>query len=460
MTSKTILVVDDEPDIRRVVSDILEDEGFQVETAGDASSARTKFYDIRPDLVLLDIWMPDTDGVSLLTEWADQNGRIPPVVMISGHGTVETAVEAIRLGAYDFLEKPLSTAKLLVTVERALENSQLYTENTRLRNQLEPASELIGHSPAIQEIRGQISRIGSSDSWVLVRGEPGSGKGVVVRALHQVSHHRDQPFVEVNLAAIPAESIAIELFGLENEDGIQAGRFEQANGGTLVLDEVGDLDLTIQGKLLGALEEGRFYRVGGRTLLNFDVRIIATSNQELEAKIRHGSFREDLFYRLSAVPLAVPSLRQHREDIPDLISYYSSRVIEAENLDYRRFSTAAINYLRNRPWPGNVRELRNFVQRVLITTSSEEIDAEETREAMVTTAILAEHDVSPGVKQDFDQPIREAREEFERAYFSYHLLQAGGNMTELAQRCGMERTHLYRKLKGLGIDPKSVKNRP
>ena len=181
----------------------------------------------------------------------------------------------------------------------------------------------------------------------------------------------------MNLAAIPAESIAIELFGLENEDGIQPGRFEQANGGTLVLDEVGDLDLTIQGKLLGALEEGRFYRVGGRTLLNFDVRIIATSNQELEAKIRHGSFREDLFYRLSAVPLAVPSLRQHLEDIPDLIIYYSSRVIEAENLDYRRFSTAAINYLRNRPWPGNVRELRNFVQRVLITTSSEEIDAEE-----------------------------------------------------------------------------------
>ena len=266
MTSQTILVVDDEPEIRRIVSEILEDEGFEVETAGDASSARVKFRDNKPDLVLLDIWMPDTDGVSLLTEWANQNGRIPPVIMISGHGTVETAVEAIRLGAYDFLEKPLSIAKLLVTVDRALENSQLYTENTRLRNQLEPVSDLVGHSPAIQEIRRQIGLIGSSDSWVLVRGEPGSGKGVVARALHQVSHLRDRPFVEVNLAGIPAESIEIALFGLENDQGIQAGRFEQANGGTLVLDEVGDLELSIQGKLLGALEEGRCYRVGGRTL--------------------------------------------------------------------------------------------------------------------------------------------------------------------------------------------------
>jgi len=459
MTSQTILVVDDEPEIRRIVSEILEDEGFEVETAGDASSARVKFRDNKPDLVLLDIWMPDTDGVSLLTEWANQNGRIPPVIMISGHGTVETAVEAIRLGAYDFLEKPLSIAKLLVTVDRALENSQLYTENTRLRNQLEPVSDLVGHSPAIQEIRRQIGLIGSSDSWVLVRGEPGSGKGVVARALHQVSHLRDRPFVEVNLAGIPAESIEIALFGLENDQGIQAGRFEQANGGTLVLDEVGDLELSIQGKLLGALEEGRCYRVGGRTLYTFDVRVIATSNQDLEAKIRHGSFREDLFYRLSAVPLAVPSLRQHREDIPDLISYYANRVLEAENLGYRRFSTPAVNYLRNRPWPGNVRELRNFVQRVLITTNSEEIDAEETREAMGTSARLAEPDVTTGTKQDFNQPIREAREEFERAYFSHHLLQTGGNMTELAQRCGMERTHLYRKLKGLGIDPKSVKSR-
>ena len=459
MNNQSVLVVDDEPDIRGIVSEILEDEGYKVDSAGDGSEAREKFNRLSPDLVLLDIWMPDTDGITLLTEWCAQSSNRPPVIMISGHGTVETAVDALRLGAYDFLEKPLSTAKLLVTVERALESRQLSAENTLLRRQLEPVAELVGHSPNIQELKQQIDRIAPGESWVLVRGEPGSGKGVVVRALHRASRRKEQAFIEVNLASIPGENIAIELFGYEDGDSIQAGRFEQAHGGTLVLDEIGDLDLEIQAKLLSTLEERRFYRIGGRTRVEFDVRIFSTSNQDIESKTRQGTFREDLFYRLNAVPIDVPALRNHREDIPDLISYYTNQILESENLSFHRFSTAAVNYLRNRPWPGNIRELRNFIHRMLITSSTEEIDADETRETMGSAATPVSADTVAQVVPDFDQPLREAREQFERDYFNYHLVRTNGNMTALAQRCSMERTHLYRKLKGLGINPKSAKNR-
>jgi DNA-binding NtrC family response regulator len=436
VNNQTVLVVDDEPDIRGIVSEILEDEGYKVDSAGDGSEAREKFNRLSPDLVLLDIWMPDTDGITLLTEWCAQSSNRPPVIMISGHGTVETAVDALRLGAYDFLEKPLSTAKLLVTV-----------------------AELVGHSPNIQELKQQIDQIAPGESWVLVRGEPGSGKGVVVRALHRASRRKEQAFIEVNLASIPGENIAIELFGYEDGDSIQTGRFEQAHGGTLVLDEIGDLDLEIQAKLLSALEERRFYRIGGRTRVEFDVRIFSTSNQDIESKTRQGTFREDLFYRLNAVPIDVPALRNHREDIPDLISYYTNQILESENLSFHRFSTAAVNYLRNRPWPGNIRELRNFIHRMLITSNTEEIDADETRETMGSAATPVSTDMVAQVVPDFDQPLREAREQFERDYFNYHLVKTNGNMTALAQRCSMERTHLYRKLKGLGINPKSVKNR-
>ena len=438
MNNQTVLVVDDEPAIRGVVSEILEDEGYRVDSAGDGSEAREKFNRLSPDLVLLDIWMPDTDGITLLTEWCEQSSNRPPVIMISGHGTVETAVDALRLGAYDFLEKPLSTAKLLVTVERALESRQLSAENTQLRRQLEPVTELVGHSPAIQELKQQIDRLAPGESWVLVRGERGSGKGVVVRALHRASRRKEQAFVEVNLASVPRERIAIELFGYEDADSIQAGRFEQAQGGTLVLDEIGDLDLEIQEKLLSTLEKSRFYRVGGKTPVEFDIRIFATSNQDIESKIREGTFREDLFYRLNAVPIDVPVLRRHREDIPDLISYYTNQILESENLSFHRFSTAAVNYLRNRPWPGNIRELRNFIHRMLITSSSEEIDADETRETMGSAATPVFTETTGRVDPDFDQPLREAREQFERDYFNYHLLRTNGNMRSEERRVGKE----------------------
>ncbi len=459
MNNQTVLVVDDEPDIRSVVSEILEDEGYRVDSARDGFEAREKFNALSPDLVLLDIWMPDTDGITLLTEWCTQGSNRPPVIMISGHGTVETAVDALRLGAYDFLEKPLSTAKLLVTVERALESRQLSAENSLLRRQLEPVAELVGHSPNIQELKQQIDRVAPGESWVLVRGEPGSGKGVVVRALHRASRRKERAFVEVNLATIPGGNVAIELFGYEDADSMQVGRFEQAHGGTLVLDEIGNLDLQVQEKLLHTMEEHRFYRIGGKSRVEFDVRIFATSNQDIESKIRQGTFREDLFHHLNAVPIDVPPLRKHREDIPDLISYYTNQILESENLSFRRFSTAAVNYLRNRPWPGNIRELRNFIHRILVTSSTEEIDADETRETMGSAATPVPTEPVTQIVPDFDQPLREAREQFERDYFNYHLLRTNGNMTALAQRCSMERTHLYRKLKGLGIKPKSARNR-
>lgn len=460
MTAHSVLVVDDEPDIRQVVSDILQDEGYEVTVAANAAEARTRYVRDAPDLVLLDIWMPDTDGIALLREWrADQTQAHPPVVMISGHGTVETAVEAIRIGAYDFLEKPLSTAKLLITVERALETVALQAENLTLKTRLSPASGFVGHSETIKDLRNLINRIAATDQTVMIRGEAGCGKGIAARSLHQASGSAAGPLVEVNLGALPSESIALELFGAEQDGSVTPGQLEQASGGTLVLDEVGDLDMEAQTKLLGALEAGRFFRVGGTTPLEPAFRIVATSNQDLEQQLADKRFREDLFYRLSAVTVQVPPLRAHREDIPDLIQHYVQLITDSQHLPFRRFSTSSVNYLRNRPWPGNVRELINFIHRMLLTTASEVIEAEETREVMSQSATPVDAVEEKNAWRDFGQPLRTAREHFERDYLEFHLLQTRGNISELARRTELERTHLYRKLKGLGLNPKDEKYR-
>ncbi len=454
MTGQTILVVDDEPDIREIVRDILEDEEYSVLTADSAEDARNLQQERHPDLVLLDIWMPGTDGISLLKEWASVNDLDVPVIMISGHGNVETAVEAIRYGAYDFLEKPLSTAKLLVTVDRALQSDRLRKENLRLRGRLEPAATLVGDGKVLQDLREQLTRVANTDSWVLITGEPGSGKEVVARSLHNQSPRREAEFVHVSLAAIPAQSILVQLFGSE-EDGIAwRGRFEQAKGGTLFLDEVGDLDLDTQAKLLNALEESRVLRVGGQQYVDVDVRIIAATNQDLEKAVSEGRFREDLYYRLNVVPIHVPPLRDHVEDVPQLVDFYLRWMVEKEQLPYRRFTIGALNILRNYHWPGNVRELKNLIQRVLILNRGEEVDAAEIQAAL--------SDVSTGAVRQFpssafDMNLREAREQFEKSYLEYHLQRFSGNVSELAQFAGMERTHLYRKLKTFGIDPKAVK---
>ncbi len=451
MSKPHILVVDDEPDIRNIISDILNDEGFDTTCAESAEQAREMIATREPDLILLDIWMPGTDGITLLKEWVEQ-GNNASVIMISGHGTVETAVEAIRIGAYDFLEKPLSTAKLLVTVQHALQNRQLQQENRRLRTRLEPASNLLGSSETMQALRAKVERFAATDGWALVQGEPGSGKGVVARSLHRLSSRRDAPFVEINLAALPAENVAIQLFGSE-ENGVIAGSLERANGGTLVLDEVADLDMALQAKLLSALEERGFYRVGGRQEVTIDVRVIATTNQDLAAKIESGRFRRDLYDRLNQLTVFVPPLREHREDVPELVDAMIRIAMDTEGFPYRKFSTGALNALRNHDWPGNVRELQNVVHRVMLTSDTEEIDAEAVRDELAGRGRSASTQDTPG----FDADLREAREAFERAYLLYHLRKAGGNMTELANRTGLERTHLYRKLKGLGIDTKTGK---
>lgn len=449
MSTERILVIDDEPDIRDIVRDILEDEGYTAVTADNAEAGRELKLRHDFDLVLLDIWMPGTDGITLLKEWAD--GGVPdiPVVMISGHGNVETAVEAIRFGAYDFLEKPLSTAKLLVTVRRALQDSRLRRENLELKGKLALASQLVGKSALMSQLRDRIERVAKTDSWVLITGEPGSGKGVVARVLHQKSPRRDNPFIELSLGATPTASVSNQLFGSELDDGVQRGTLEEANGGTLVLDEVADIDLDVQAKLVSAIEERRFLRVGGRTPIELDVRIIATSNRDLLALVRSGRFREDLYYRLNVVPIEVPALREHVEDVPELIDYYVRWLVERDELPYRDFSTGAMNVLRNYEWPGNVRELKNLVQRLLILNRGEEISAEEARIAIGGSMIERELSYSDSV---FELPLKEARDQFERAYLNHHLGLVNGNVSELAQVIGMERTHLYRKLRSLGVD--------
>lgn len=453
MSSETILVVDDEPDIRDIVSEILDDEGYDVVVAENAQTAREQFAQQSPGLVLLDIWMPGTDGISLLKEWHEQ-GLDTPVIMISGHGNVETAVEAIRYGAYDFLEKPLSTAKLLITVQRAIQNNQLKTENRQLKDQLKPSSKLIGSSQSTKNLLETISKIAATESWVLVEGEPGSGKGVVAHSIHNASRRADHPMVHVSLAAVPKESLAVQLFGAEEADGSKFGYFDQARSGTLFLDSIGDLDMDIQGKLLSALEDGRYVRVGGQAFVDINVRVVAATNQNLMQAVAEGTFREDLYYRLNALSIHVPPLRDHREDIPELVSYYVDQMVSQDQVKWRQISTGAMNALRNHDWPGNVRELRNIVQRLLISGDGEEVSSAEIDE------LLSGRAPASGVgfpETVFDMPIRDARDEFERSYLKFHLDRTNGNITELSQVVGMERTHLYRKLKGLGIDSRSRK---
>jgi DNA-binding NtrC family response regulator len=452
MSASYVLVVDDEPDIRDLVKEILEDEQYAVATASDGAEARRLLRERRPDLVLLDIWMPDVDGITLLREWADGDGLPCPVIMMSGHGNVETAVEATRLGAYDFLEKPLSLAKLLLTVQHALEADKLHRENLGLRRRSESIPEPIGKSPVMQRLREQIKRIAQHDTWVLITGESGSGRETFARYLHAQSHRRDRPFVDMGASSIASENSARELFGSEEEGVIHYGRLEQASGGTLFLDEVGDMELDVQAQLLGALDTGSFLRVGGADPVQVDVRIVAATQRDLEDEVQKGRFREDLFYHLNVVPLHIPPLREHHEDVPELLSYYTDYFVTHEKLPYRRFNVAAQNFLRNYPWHGNVRELKNLVQRLLMLGAGEEINREEVESALgsVKPAAVAGSEFSVS----FDQPLRQAREQFEKAYLEYQFEKNAGNVSKLAQAVGMERTHLYRKLRSLGIEIK------
>jgi two-component system nitrogen regulation response regulator NtrX len=454
MSAGNILVVDDEPEIRRLVKEVLEDESYQVITADGADTAQDELEKLHADLVLLDIWMPNTDGMALLQKWADSGGLPCPVVMMSGHGNIETAVEALKLGAYDFIEKPVSMAKLLVTVQRALQTENLRKENLRLKRRTETGTELIAASPAMLQLKEDIERVAPTDFWVLISGEPGSGKAMAARYLHSHSTRKNGPLVEISLAATPKENMAIQLFGSGEGENVSPGSFEQAEGGILLLDEIGDLDLETQGRLVSALEDNRFIRVGGTTVIEMNVRIVATTQHDLAAEVKAGKFREDLFYRLNVVPLKVPPLRERLEDIEPLCRQYVDWLTEFEHLPSKHFSDQAINALKRYSWPGNVRELKNVIQRLMILCRNVEINAEDVRKAIGYDLGTTEEPTG-----NFDQTLRSARDEFERAYILYHLERNNGNVSALADRSGMERTHLYRKLKQLGINPKTLKNK-
>jgi DNA-binding NtrC family response regulator len=458
MASGLVLVVDDEPDIRSTVKEILEDEGYQVVVAENAAAAREARRVSRPDVVLLDIWMPDLDGISLLREWSASGTPLCPVIMMSGHGTVETAVEATRLGAYDFVEKPISLAKLLLTIERARESNRLRRENDGLRQQLALPLEPVGSSKVMTALRAQLEKLAQHETGILIYGEAGTGKESLARWLHERSARRQGPFVAVATGSIPRAHLVSALFGAENADGVQQGLLEQANGGTLFLDEVAELDPELQQRLSSVLERRALVRSGGAAPAPLDLRVIAATAQNLEAQVKAGRFREELFYQLNVVPLQVPPLHKRGEDVPELLRLYADFFANRDHLPYRHFPVEVQNRLRNYGWPGNLRELRNLVQRLLVMGSADQVSLDEVEAALgnaqPVAAAPAASVSTDGI--DFNLPLREAREQFERLYLLRQLQEAGGSVGRLAKVVGMERTHLYRKLRDLGVDVKTI----
>jgi len=451
MSNPHILVVDDEADIRALIQDILTDEGYGVTAAADASEARSARAERKFDLILLDIWMPDTDGITLLREWSDSGELTCPVVIMSGHGTVDAAVEATRLGAFDFVEKPLSLAKLLRTVEAALESAG--NQSTAARNLLPSLLAPVGRSALMQGLRERVQQYARHDGSVLMSGEPGTGRGAFARYMHGLSRRADEPLTTLAAASITDTNVEEQLLGSEHGGEVVAGAFERASGGTLVIDELADLNDTAQKVLFGVMESGSYTRSGGTAPIKVDVRIVATTGPEYEGRIVAGELRRDLVAHLSELSLRIPPLREYAEDVPELLTYYVDKLVDSEGLTFRRFSVAAQNRLRNYPWPDNVRELKNLVRRLLLSDSSDDITLEEVEAEMSATGPINE----PLVKQDLlALPLREAREQFERAYLQQQLVLCGGKVGQLAKRVGMERTHLYRKLRSLGVDFKSV----
>ncbi|MDH5445151.1 MAG: sigma-54 dependent transcriptional regulator [Gammaproteobacteria bacterium] len=450
--SPRILVVDDEPDIRTLLQEILEDENYHVITAEDGNSARQALSEHPVDLVLLDIWMPDVDGITLLKELADR-GQLPmPVIMMSGHGTVETAVEATRMGAHDYIEKPLSLAKLLLTVEEALQSRKTspVTELPPYTSQLIP--EPVGKSTAMQSLREHIQQIAGHDAPVLLSGEVGSGINIFANYLHSCQK-LSGPFKELSLAALDEDQLGQELFGYEDKGNIYPGLLEQTANGTLLLSDIEALDASNQTRLNSALNNRAFNRINGKSPVELSSRLITSSHARLDELVDNKQFNADLFYRLNVLPIKLPALRDHREDVPELLSYYVTIFVDRDKLPYRKFSTAAQNRLRNYYWPGNIRELMNMVQRLLITGKTDEISLDEVETCLSQDDSRHSHTSLP---IDYDRPLREARDLFEKTYFEHQLRKTNGSVGKVAKISGIERTHLYRKLRALGIDPKNV----
>ncbi len=446
----TILAVDDESTILQSLSGILSDEGFEVLTASNGYEALKIIEAESPDLVLLDIWMPGIDGIETLQEIKRTNPFLQ-VIIISGHGTIETAVKATKLGAHDFIEKPLSIEKVVVTINNALHFRQLEEENRFLRKKTLEKHSITGNSPTIRAVKKQIAVAAPTNAWILITGENGTGKELVARTIHQMSHRADKPLIDVNCAAIPEELIESELFGHEKGAFTGAtikkrGKFEIANGGTIFLDEIGDMSLKTQAKILRILQEQKFERVGGTRTLTVDVRVIAASNKDLEEEIEKGTFRDDLYYRLNVIPIEVPPLRNRTDDITLLVETFLKGFHKEGCGDLRAMTPEAIKHLQEYPWPGNVRELKNLVERMAIMTESEVIDA-----ADIPHSYKRKGPVVPDEGMLGADSLKEAKKQFEMAYIMRKLSENKNNISQTADSIGIERSHLHKKIKSFGL---------
>src|ERR1700757_1749573 len=452
-----ILIVDDEADIRDLVAGILDDEGFTTRTARDSDSALAEIANRRPSLVFLDIWLQGSklDGLQLLEQIKRDHADLP-VVMISGHGNIETAVAAIKRGAYDFIEKPFKSDRLILVATRALETSRLKREVKELKQLAPAASVLTGRSACMNQLRQTIDRAAKANSRILIVGPSGAGKELAARTLHNASSRAEGPFVVINAAAITPERMEVELFGIEQSNGEhqrKPGALEEAHGGTLFIDEIADMPRETQNKILRVLVDQTFQRVGGSTKVTVDVRIVSSTSRNIEADIAAGKFREDLYHRLSVVPIRVPGLAERREDIPGLVEFFMNQISQTTGLPKRTVGADALAVLQSHDWPGNVRQLRNNVERLMILAGGEP-------QAVITASMLPQ-DVGSmipnmpngnGGEHLMSLALREAREVFEREYLLAQINRFGGNISRTAEFVGMERSALHRKLKALGID--------
>jgi len=450
-----ILIVDDEAPIREVLSASLGDEGYTVKVARSGDEGLRIMEEFRPSVVLLDIWMPGSmDGIEVLGQARSRFGDAVEFIIMSGHGTIETAVKAVKLGAWDFVEKPLSIDRILILINNIITFQTERVEKNALLNKLRKNIAIIGESEQMVALKQMIARVAGSSSWVLITGENGTGKELVAQNIHYLSSRAGRAFVEVNCAAIPEDLIESELFGYEKgaftgADRARRGKFDHANGGTIFLDEIADMSLKTQAKILRILQEKHFTRVGGEETVEVDVRVIAATNKDLQAEIKEGRFREDLYYRLNVIPFRVPALRERGSDIISLINHFGEQFAHGGGYRPKTFSPKALERLRVHNWPGNVRELRNFVERIYILTPGETVDVHDLKFAGLP---FNENEDLPTEISNF----REARAKFEKEYLLKKIAEHKGNISKTAEAIGLERSYLHRKIKGYGIDVEDV----